>query len=100
MDMLGCRPCLHDGLFRCKRKWGGAVADKPDNAYELLVRWNTATPAVLKFLAESPLIFRDGNGFAAIHTDRVTPRQTLLAPGLRRLVTARPDAAFGVWEED
>jgi hypothetical protein len=100
MDLLGCRPCLHDGLFRYKRKWGGAVADKPDTVYDLLVRWNTATPAVIRFLAESPLIFRDGDGFSAIDTDRVTPRQKLLAPGLRRLVTLRPDAAFGACEED
>ena len=100
MDLLGCRPCLHDGLFRYKRKWGGAVADKPDTVYDLLVRWNTATPAVMRFLAESPLIFRDGDGFSAIHTDRVTPRQKLLAPELLRLVTLRPDAAFGAWEED
>jgi len=72
MDMLGCRPCLHDGLFRCKRKWGGAVADKPDTVYDLLIRWNTATPAVLRFLAESPLIFRDGDGLSAVHADHVT----------------------------
>ena len=100
MDMLGCRSCLHDGLFRWKRKWGGAVADKPDNIYDLLVRWTTATPAVMRFLAESPLIFRDGDGLSAIHTDRVTPRHKLLTPGLRRLVTLHPDAAFGGWEED
>ena len=100
MNMLGCRPCLHDGLFRCKRKWGGAVADKAYTAYDLLVRWNTATPTVLRLLAESPLIFRDGDGLSAVHADRVTPRQKLLAPGLRRLVTLRPDAAFGGWDED
>lgn len=100
VDMRGCRPCLHDPLFFVKRKYGAAVEDKPDNAYDLLVRWNTANPAVMRFLTESPLIFRDGDGLSAIHADRVTPRQTLLAPGLRPLVTPRPDAAFGVWEED
>jgi len=100
LDMRGTRPCLHDPLFFMKRKYGTAVADKPDNAYDLLVRWNTATPTVLRFLAESPLIFRDGSRLSAIHADRVTPRQKLLAPGLRRLVTLRPDAAFGAWEED
>ena len=100
LDMRGCRPCLHDPLFFVKRKYGAAVEDKPDNAYDLLVRWNTATPALLRFLAESPLIFRDGDGLSAIHTDRVTPRHKLLTPGLRRLVTLHPDAAFGGWEED
>jgi hypothetical protein len=83
-----------------KRKYGAAVEDKPDNVYDLLVRWNTATPAVMRFLAESPLIFRDGNALSAIHADRVAPREKLLAPGLRRLFTLRPDAAFGGWEED
>jgi hypothetical protein len=100
VDMRGCRPCLHDPLFFVKRKYGAAVEDKPDNVYDLLVRWNTATPAVMRFLTESPLIFRDVDGLSAIHTDRVTPRHKLLSPGLRRLVTARPDAAFGAWEED
>jgi len=100
VDMRGCRPCLHDPLFFVKRKYGAAVEDKPDNVYDLLVRWNTATLAVLRFLAESPLIFRDGNGLSAIHADRVTPRHKLLAPGLSRLVTLRPDAAYGTWAED
>ena len=100
LDMRGCRPCLHDPLFFVKRKYGAAVEDKPDNAYDLLVRWNTATPALLRFLAESPLIFRDGDRLSAIHADRITPRQKLLTPGLRRLCTIRPDAAFGEWEED
>ena len=100
LDMRGCRPCLHDPLFFVKHKYGAVVEDNPDTVYDLLVRWNTATPAVMRFLAESPLIFRDDNGLSAIHADRVTPRQKLLAPGLRRLVTLRPDAAFGAWEED
>jgi hypothetical protein len=100
VDMRGCRPCLHDPLFFVKRKYGAAVEDKLDSVYDHLVRWTTATPAVMRFLAESPLIFRDGNGLSAIHADRVTPRYKLLTPGLRRLVTLRPDAAFGAWEED
>lgn len=100
VDMRGCRPCLHDPLFFVKRKYGAAVADKPDTIYDLLVRWNTATPAVLRFLAESPLIFRDGAHLSAIHADRVTPRQKLLAAGLNRLVTLRPDAVFDKWNQD
>ncbi len=100
LDMRGCRPCLYDPLFFMKRKNGTAVEDKPDNAYDLLIRWSTATPAVMRFLAESPLIFRDGDGLSAVHADRVTPRQKILAPGLRRLVTFRPDAHFNAREED
>jgi hypothetical protein len=100
VDMRGTRPCLHDPLFFVKRKYGGEVANKPDNAYDLLVRWNRASPAVMRFLAESPLIFRDGSGLSAIHADRVTPRRRLMVPGLRRLFTPRPDAPFGAWDED
>lgn len=100
VDMRGCRPCLHDGLFRFKRKWGAAAGLHTENVYDLLVRWTTATSAVIRFLAESPLIFRDGDGLSAIHADRISPRDQLLTPGLRRLVTPRPDAAFGGWEED
>ena len=98
VDMRGSRPCLHDRLFYVKNKYGGAIQDKRDNAYDLLVRWNRATPAVLRFLAGSPLIFRDGDGLSAVHADRVTPRHKLLATGLHRLFTPRPDAAFGVWD--
>jgi hypothetical protein len=100
VDMRGSRPCLHDTLFFVKRKYGAAVEHKPDNVYDLLVRWNTANKAVLRFLAESPLIFREGGGLSAIHADRFTPRARLLAPGLRRLFTPRPDAVFSAWEED
>lgn len=100
VDMRGCRPCLHDGLFRFKRKWGAAVGLHAENVHALLVRWNAANPVVLRFLAESPLIFCDGDGLSAIHADRVTPRLRLLTPGLRRLFTPRPDAPFGAWDED
>jgi hypothetical protein len=100
IDMRGSRPCLHDSLFFVKRKYGASVTDKPDNVYDLLVRWNTANPAVMRFLAHSPLIFCDGDGLSAIHADRVTPRHKLLAPGLRRLLTLRPGTSFGECEED
>lgn len=97
--MRGSRPCLHDRLFYVKNKYGGAIQDKRDDAYDLLVRWNRATPAVMRFLAGSPLIFRDGDGLAAVHADRVTPRHTLLTAGLHWLVIFRPDEAFGEWDE-
>ena len=100
LDMRGCRPCLQDGLFRFKRKWSAAVGLHAGDDYDLLVRWNTATPAVMRFLAESPLIFRDGDGLSAIHADRITPRHKFLTPGLRRLVTLRPDTIFDGWEND
>lgn len=99
VDMRGIRPCLNDPLFFVKRKYGGVVTDKPDNMYDLLVRWNNASPAVSRFLADAPLIFRDVNGLSAIHADRVTPRGRLLAPGLRRLVMPEPAAPFGAWDE-
>jgi hypothetical protein len=48
----------------------------------------------------TPLTALRRYGLSAIHPDRVTPRHKLLSPGLRRLVTLRPDAFFGEWEED
>lgn len=100
VDMRGIRPCLHDPLFSVKQKFGGAVTAKPDNVYELLVRWREATPAVERFLAHSPLVFRDGAGLSAIHADRVTPRRRLFAAGLDRLLTVVPNAPFSSWQED
>lgn len=100
VDMRGIRPCLHDPLFAVKQKFGGAVTLKPDNVYELLVRWREATPAVERFLGRSPLVFRDGTGLSAIHADRVTPRRRLAVAGLRRLLTVAPRAPFGSWQED
>jgi hypothetical protein len=100
LDMRGSRPCLRDPLFFVKRKYGGELQIKPDNAYDLLVRWKTVTPPVLRFFSDSPLVFRDADGLSAIHADRVTPRDRLLAPGLRRILTLAPDAPFGDWHED
>jgi len=100
MLVAGAERWSHYLPHRFKRKWGAAVGLHAENVHALLVRWNAANPVVLRFLAESPLIFHDGHGLSAIHADRITPRRSLLAPGLRRLFTPLPGAAFGAWEED
>ena len=91
-------------LAGCRRHHRGPhrSGDSPCcGSSRLAFRWlGCCLECAVRFLAESPLIFRDVDGLSAVHTDRVTPRQKLLAAGLNRLVTLRPDAAFGVWEED
>jgi hypothetical protein len=96
LDMRGSRPCLRDQLFFVKRKYGGELQIKPDNAYDLLVRWQKATPPVLRFLADSPLVFRDGDRLSALWADG-SAGTPAFEPGLHRLLEVRPGAAFGAW---
>jgi hypothetical protein len=99
LDMRGCRPCLRDPLFFVKRKYDAAVEVKPDIAYDMLVRWNTADANVQRFLAASPFIFHDREGLAVVHAalgplERLSP-----IPGIRQLYEVPRAAPFGVWNK-
>ena len=91
MTCAACRPSLHDNLFRYKRKWSAIVRDKPDNVYDLLVRWNTIGGVVTEFLAHTSLIFRDGDDLSAIHADLTQTRDALWIEGLRELYCVAPN---------
>jgi hypothetical protein len=87
-DLRGCRPSLHDNLLRFKRKWSATLRDKPDNVYDVLVRWQAFNEVIADFLSHTSLIFRDGDGFSAIHTDASQARERLWIDGLRKLYVA------------
>lgn len=94
LDMGGSSPSLRDGVLLHKRGWGAMLADRPESHADLLVRWRSVTPPVAHFLAETPLVVRDGDGFSAVTVwdgqggiagSAATLRDKLAMPGLRRL---------------
>lgn len=66
IDMRGARPSLSDGLFRYKAKWGTEIYDMTQNPVSALVHWNRLDGAVAAFLADTPLVFRDGAGLSGL----------------------------------
>jgi len=100
IDYGGCRPSLHDGGLRYKRKWGITLKEKRDNYFDLLIRWNRLDGPAAEFLKHTSLIFRDRGGFSAIHVldadrpahaaDVAKTRQSLWIGGLKRLYLFNP----------
>jgi hypothetical protein len=97
IDFRNCRPCLADGLLQVKRYWGGCLVEPDDLTHDLLVGWSEATPAVSRFLAESPLIVRDGRGYAVVHASVAAPSVWREPPGVRRRITPSIGGWFGEW---
>lgn len=101
VDFGGSRPSLMDGGMRYKRKWGAALASKPDNYHHLMVRWSRYNDRVAEFLSRVPLIFHEGKGFSAVTalppgtpaTDEALKKthRTLMMRGLRRLYITSDD---------
>lgn len=95
LDMRGSRPCLSDPLFFVKRKYGGQAQVKPDNAYDLLVRWKETTPPVRRFLTASPLVCRVGSRLSAVCAAGAASPP--LVPGIDGVLVAQPGGRFGDW---
>lgn len=98
IDLRGSRPSLEDGLTRYKRKWGAAVYDRDDVLTTTLVRWDRMSPAVVEFLALSPLVFRDGRGLSALAVcgsdeDPARTCERLGLPGLSRMIVLTNSSA-------
>lgn len=95
IDFGGSRPCLSDGLLRYKRKWGVSLIEQHDVWYDFLIHWNKFDGMLTSFFANTPLIFRKKNGFAAIcviNQDEPVDRSQALKvhssmwiPGLQKL---------------
>jgi hypothetical protein len=97
IDFRNCRPCLADGLLQVKRSWGGRLVEPDDLTHDLLVGWSTATPAVTRFLAASPLIVRDGRGFSVVHATEAGASAWREPPGIRRRIAPSIGGRFGKW---
>jgi hypothetical protein len=97
VDFRNCRPFLTDPLFQTKRSWGGRVAQPDDLTHDIVLGWDTATPPVMRFLSESPVVVRDGSGFRLLQGHATTPRPGRLPPGTARPFAPQAGAAFGEW---
>jgi hypothetical protein len=97
VDFRNCRPCLADGLLQVKRCWGGRLVEPDDLTHDLLVGWSTATPAVKRFLAASPLIVRDGRGYAVVHGNSAGSSVCREPPGITSWIAPVTDGRFGEW---
>ena len=80
-----------------KRYWGGCLVEPDDLTHDLLVGWSEATPAVSRFLAESPLIVRDGRGYAVVQSSGAAPSVWREPLGIRRRIAPSLGGRFGEW---
>lgn len=97
VDLRNCRPCLIDGLLQAKQSWGGSIAQTDDVTHDLFFGWCRATPSVIRFLSTSPLIVRDGTGFAAVHGDEAASAAQRMPCGIDRLFIPELGGRFGDW---
>jgi len=98
VDFGGCRPSLHDGGTRYKRKWGMAVIENHGTHHDLLVRWANVTPAIEGLLRHTSLVFRRGAGFAAVVAGPAVQWDKLAMPGVEECFTPRVGTPFGKLE--
>lgn len=95
IDFGGCRPSLHDGGTRYKRKWGMRVIENRGTHHDLLVRWPNVTPLIEGFLQHTSLVFRHGAGFSALVAGPVADWTKLTMPGVEECYTMRVGTPFG-----
>ena len=77
IDMGNVRPCLADGVFRTKYRWGGQAVDE-ETCQDLVLCCDARNPLVCRFFEENPLVIRDGDGLSAIGA---LPREAGNDPG-------------------
>jgi hypothetical protein len=92
----GCRPCLHDGVLRYKLKWGAIISPQKHLCHRLMVRASKVSETVAAFLAHTPLIFHDRDGFSALHVESAAAAPP--TKGLQRLYLARIGQSWGARE--
>jgi hypothetical protein len=94
VDFGTTRPCLADGVFRTKCRWGAYVVDD-ERYYDLVFHCRADNPKVYRFFQENPLVLRDGEGLSAIGAlpqgdhDFSALKASIggsLAPGLNRML--------------
>jgi hypothetical protein len=66
VDFGGSRPSPADGLLVYKARWGSRVMTTRSMFYDLSLCWDRLTPALLAFLATTPLVFRQADGLAGV----------------------------------
>jgi hypothetical protein len=97
VDLRNSRPCLTDGLVRVKQSWGGRLVPPDDVTHDFLIGWHSATPAVIRFLADAPLVVRHARGFSAVQADAPQPSPNPAPPGVDHVIVPEPGGRFGAW---
>lgn len=85
VDFKGCRPSLHDGLLRFKKKWGTSLYVMTSCYYDLLVDWKEPNQVVREFLTHTPLIFREKGNLSALAGNESGRRFPSWVSGLYRM---------------
>jgi hypothetical protein len=62
VNFLGSGPYMGIGMFQYKRKWGGTISVPPHLHRQIWIKVRRSTPAVSRFLKETPFVVVDGNG--------------------------------------
>lgn len=62
VDFLGSDPYLRSGLFQYKRKWGSSIYLPSRMHRRIWIKVNRNTPAVTRFLQETPVVIIDEEG--------------------------------------
>jgi hypothetical protein len=70
---------LERRLLRYKRKWGAAVKARPENQFDILVRWPAGNDKVAAFLSDVPVLHLQGGGLIAVTTVERTDSATQAA---------------------
>jgi hypothetical protein len=79
VDLRNSRPSPADGLLSQKLSWGGVITSADDLTHDLLLSWERASPSLLRFLASTPLFFRQGDALACLDADPANAQTTKAA---------------------
>jgi len=82
LDLHNSRPSPADGLLAQKLSWGGVITTADNLTHDLLLSWESASSSLLRFLATTPLLFRQGNALACLEADPTNGHTTQAAAGV------------------
>lgn len=95
LDLGTARPCLSDGVFSTKRRWGGRCVTE-GQYYDLVLHWRAKNSLVRRFFQNNPLVIREKEGYAALGAASPTAgkdpakvkavAERYMAPGLNRMI--------------
>ena len=103
VDLRNTRPSPADGLLAQKLAWGGVITSADDLTHDLLLSWERASPSLLRFLASTPLLFRQGDALACLDADPTNAKTTKAAaspalPGITHRCLLRLGDGVPPWE--
>lgn len=91
VDMRGCRPSTSDSLYFVKRKWQARVCEHGETCFEFLLCWSNLNERIIRFLAHTPLIIRDGGYLSVLGVADAEDSSRWRDAGLHRFHALSPD---------